>query len=90
MMKLGDAAALRIFALLLLLGLVSVAFLWTLNPVGSRNETTFAMYLSVDLVVFAMTSYIYREIKWKEGVGGVPLIGGCLMLLLLLFIGMTT
>lgn len=89
MTRLSDAAEFRIFALLLLLGLVSVIFLWTLNPVTSQGQTTFAIYLSVDLVVFAMASYIYRESKWKEEVGRLPLLGGCVMLLLLLFVGLT-
>jgi hypothetical protein len=74
--------------LLLLLGLVSVIFLWTLNPVSSQGEKTFAICLSVDLVIFGMALYIYRESKWKEGAGRVPLLGGCLMLLLLLFTGL--
>ena len=89
MNNLSDVSASRIFALLLLLGIISVAFLWTLSPVGSQGQTTFAISLSIDLVVFAMASYIYRKSKWKEGVGGAPLIGGCLMLLLLLFVGLT-
>jgi membrane associated rhomboid family serine protease len=88
MTRLGDTAALRVFTLLLLLGLVSVVFLWTLNPVSSQGQTTFTVYLSIDLVVFAMASYIYRKSKWKEGAGRVPLLGGCLMLLLLLFAGL--
>ena len=89
MTKIGDAAATRIFALLILLGIASVAFLWTLNPVGSQGQTTFAIYLSVDLVVFAMASYIYRVSKWNEEIGALPLFGGCLMLLLLLYVGLT-
>lgn len=88
MTRISDAAAFRIFALLLLLGIVAVAFLWTLNSVGSGDETTFAIYLSVDLVIFAMASYIYRVSKWKEGVGRLPLIGGCAMLLILLLVGL--
>jgi hypothetical protein len=89
MTRLGDAVAFRVFALLLLLGLVSVIFLWTLNPVSSQGQRTFAVYLSIDLVILGMASYIYRESKWKEGVGHAPLIGGCMMILLLLFTGLT-
>jgi len=89
MTKLSDPTAFRIFALLLLLGMLSVAFLWTLNPVGSQNQTTFAIFLSIDLVVFAMVSYIYRVSRWKEGVGRWPILGGCLMFLLLLCVGLT-
>ena len=89
MSKLSDAVAFRAFALLILLGLASVIYLWTLNPVQSPAETVFALLLSVDLVVFAMVSYIYRMSKWKEGVSRLPLLGGCVMLLILLFVGLT-
>lgn len=88
-MKLSNAGAYRIFALLLLLGLLSVIFLWMVNPIASQGETIFAIYLSIDLVVFAMASYIFRKSKWKEEVGRWPLIGGCVMLLLLLYVGLT-
>jgi len=89
MTKLSDAVALRAFALLILLGLVSVVCLWTLSPVQSQAQTAFALLLSVDLVVFAMASYVYRVSKWKEGVSRLPLLGGCVILLILLFIGLT-
>jgi hypothetical protein len=81
--------AFRAFALLILLGLVSVVYLWTLNPVQSKAQTIFALLLSVDLVVFAMASYIYRVSKWNEGVSRLPLLGGCIILLILLFVGLT-
>jgi len=89
MTRLSDLVAFRVFALLILLGLASVICLWTLNPVQSQAETVFALLLSVDLVVFAMVSYIYRMSKWKEGVSRLPLLGGCVMLLILLFVGLT-
>ena len=89
MTKLSDWATSRIFALLILVGLLSVVFLWSLNPVGSQDETTFAVYLSIDLVVFAMASYIFRVSKWKEGVGRLPLAAGCLALLILFYVGLT-
>jgi len=88
MTRLRDAVALRIFTLLILLGLASVVYLWTLNPIQSQAETVFALLLSVDLVAFAMVSYIYRMSKWKEGVSRLPLLGGCVMLLILLFVGL--
>jgi len=79
----------RIFALLLFFGVLSVIFLWTLNPVSSQSQTTFAIYLSIDLVVFAMISYIFRVSKWDEDVGRLPVIAGCLALLILLYAGLT-
>jgi len=88
MTKLSDVVVLRSFALLILLGLVSVVCLWTLNPVESQAQTAFALLLSVDLVVFAMASYIYRVSKWKEGVSRLPLLVGCVILLILLIVGL--
>jgi hypothetical protein len=89
MTKLSNWVASRIFALLILLGLLAVILLWSLNPVGSQDQTIFAIYLSVDLVVFAMASYIFRVSKWKEGVERLPLIAGCLALLILFYVGLT-
>lgn len=88
MTELSDTVAFTVFALLILLGLLSVIYLWTLNPVEPQAQTTFAIFLSVDLVVFAMASYIYRVSKWNERVGRLPLLGGCVMLLILLCVGL--
>ena len=88
-MKLNDWLTGRIFVLLLLFGLLSVLFLWTLNPVSSQSQTTFAIYLSIDLVVFAMVSYIFRVSKWGEEVRRLPLVSGCVVLLILLYMGLT-
>jgi membrane associated rhomboid family serine protease len=87
-MKLNDWLTYRIFVLLLIFGLLSVIFLWTLNPVSSDSQTIFAIYLSVDLVVFAMISYIFRMSKWGEDVKRMPLIAGCAALLVLLYVGL--
>ena len=89
MTQLSAAASMRVFALLCLLGVVSVTFLWTLNPVNPQSQTVFAIYLSIDLVVFAMASYIFRVSKWDEGATRWPLIGGCLFLLVLLLVSLT-
>ena len=88
-MKSNDWLTGRIFVLLLLFGLLSVLFLWTLNPVSSQSQTTFAIYLSIDLVVFAMVSYIFRVSKWGEEVRRLPLVAGCVVLLILLYMGLT-
>jgi len=87
-MKLNDWVTYRILVLLLLFGLLSVVLLWTLNPTGSQSQTTFAIFLSIDLVVFAMISYIFRVSKWKEEVRRLPLLAGCVALLILLYIGL--
>jgi membrane associated rhomboid family serine protease len=88
-MKLNDWVTYRILVLLLLFGILSVALLWTLNPTSSQSQTTFAIFLSIDLVVFAMVSYIFRVSKWKEEVRRLPLLAGCVALLILLYIGLT-
>jgi membrane associated rhomboid family serine protease len=88
-MKLNNWVTYRIFVLLLLFGLLSVAFLWTLNPIGSQSQTTFAIFLSIDLLVFAMVSYIFRVSKWNEEARRLPLLAGCVALLILLYIGLT-
>ena len=46
----------RIVALLILIASLSVFILWTVNPVGSGSETTFAVYLAIDLIAFALIS----------------------------------
>jgi membrane associated rhomboid family serine protease len=88
-MRLNDWVTRRILVLLLLFGILSVVLLWTLNPTGSQSQTTFAIFLSIDLVVFAMVSYIFRVSKWGEEVRRLPLLAGCLALLVLLYIGLT-
>jgi membrane associated rhomboid family serine protease len=87
-MKLDNWVAYRILVLLLLLGIVSVLFLWTLSPTGSRSQTTFATGLSGVLVIFAMISYIFRVSKWDEGVSRGPLIAGCVALMIIFYVGL--
>ena len=83
----GEDIGLRIVALLIIASVASVATLWTLNPTGSTNETTFAVYLAVSLLSFAMISYIYRSSKSGDGIGRLPLVAGCAFISALLFLG---
>jgi len=87
-LKLDEWTTNRIYALLLLFGLLSVVFLWTLNPLGSHSQTAFAIYLSIDLVVFAMVSYVFRVSKWNEEVKRLPLLAGIFAILVLLYVGL--
>ena len=80
--------AIRVVALFILLEIVSVSFLWTLNPVSGQGETTFALLLALDLVAFAMISYVYRVNKSGDGISRGPLIAGCCFALLLLVVGL--
>lgn len=52
--------------LLLVLQAVSVVLMWSLNPVGQRSETSFALLLAADLVAFSSVSYLGR----RENLGG--------------------
>jgi hypothetical protein len=46
----------------------TVVVLWLLNPLTQSATDTFALYLSLDLVAFAILSYTYRSLKN----GGTP------------------
>ncbi|MDG6941997.1 MAG: hypothetical protein JRN34_03635 [Nitrososphaerota archaeon] len=39
----------------------SIGVIWLLNPLTQSSTDTFALYLSVDLLAFAMMSYLYRS-----------------------------
>jgi hypothetical protein len=84
MSKFPERMKRRIVAFLLLLQLLSVYFLWTLNPVSEEGEAIFVLYLSVDLVSFAMISHIFRADKWKSSIRRATLLTGCCFLALLL------
>lgn len=82
-----EQITLRIVALLVLLELISVSFIWMLNPLTGEGETTFAIFLALDLVAFAMISYTYGTKRRGETISRGPLIAGCCFMLLLLFAG---
>lgn len=46
---------------LIALQVSTIAVLWLLNPLTQSATDTFALYLSLDLLAFAMISYIYRS-----------------------------
>lgn len=71
--------------LLVLLQLLSVYFLWALNPLSQTSEARFALFLAVDLVSFSIISYVYRVDKRGDGVNGGLLLAGCGIALLLMF-----
>jgi hypothetical protein len=88
MSKFIETMNLRIVALLLLLELLSVYFLWTLNSVGERSEGIFGLFLAVDLVSFSMISYIYRVDRLGDKVRHGSLFAGCCVIVLLLFVAL--
>ena len=75
----------RIVGLLIIVMAVSVYFLWALNSVNQVGEGVFAIFLAVDLVSFAMISYIYRTYKSGDGLNRGLLIVACCMILIFLY-----
>ena len=82
-----EKLGLRIVALLVLLELLSVYFLWILNPVGSASEPSFAVFLAADLVAFALISYVVRSMMSRDRFGRIPLIVGSIFIVVLIFVG---
>jgi len=83
-----ERMAIKIAALLLLVAALSVFVLWTVNPVGSGSEATYAMYLAVDLVAVAMISYVQRAVSREGRMSRVPLVAGCLFMIFLVVVGL--
>jgi hypothetical protein len=83
-----ERMGLRIAALLLLVAALSVFVLWTVNAVGSGSEATYALYLAVDLVAVAMISYVQRAIAREGRMARVPLMAGCIFIVLLVVAGL--
>ena len=54
-----------IFQVVMVVALQATAtvLLWLLGPITQAATDTFALYLSVDLVGFAMLSYMYRSMR---------------------------
>jgi hypothetical protein len=82
-----ERIAVRIVGLLVVVGFASSAVLWTIDTSLASGEQLFAVYLSIDLIAFAMISYVYRVTKTGDSIGRIPLLGGSILLLLLLAAG---
>jgi len=77
----------RMFVLLLLaVQGVAVVFSWLLNPLGPKSVTEYALLLAVDLVAFALVSYVGRLSGTGEYPKGVFVIGGSAVVLLFMFL----
>lgn len=83
-----ERMGLRIVSLLLLVAALSVFVLWSVNPVGSGSESTFALYLAVDLVSVAMISYVERAVTRDGRFARAPLVAGCVFILFLVVAGL--
>jgi len=82
-----ESMAVRIVSLLLIVAAVSVFVLWSGSPTGSGSETTFALFLAVDIVAVAMISFVERSVSDQGGIGRAPMIAGCCFLLILVVAG---
>jgi hypothetical protein len=58
--------------------------LWLISPLTQAATDTFALYLSLDLLAFAMTSYIYRSRRNAKEPNQAWMAGGYLALTVLL------
>jgi len=83
----NERTGLRVSFLLLVVALASVIALWTLNTTTASAQAVFAIYLAVDLVSFAMISYIYRLSKTGDPIRKVPMLAGFVFLLVLIAAG---
>lgn len=83
----AEQIAVRIVGLLVIVALASSVVLWTIDTSLASGESLFAVYLSIDLISFAMISYIYRVTKTGDRIGRIPLLVGSVTLLLLLAAG---
>ncbi len=75
----------RIIVLLLILQGVSIVLLWTLDALNEVSEGTFGLFLAVDMISFAMISYVYRHDKESEPPSRGWLAIGSVLILILLF-----
>lgn len=70
--------------LIIALQVTATALLWVLAPITQAQTDTFTLYLSVDLVGFAMLSYMYRAERQGRQASPSWLAMGYLSLVLLL------
>ena len=68
----------RVIPILVLLQALAVYSIWTLGAVNQGNDKLYGLYLSIDLVSFALVSYMYRV----EEVNPVLLLEGLLTVFL--------
>ena len=72
--------------LFLALQLVATILAWSLNPVGPRSESEFALLLAADLVAFAVVSYVARKGNREEPIRRGYVLVGSVVVMLLMFL----
>lgn len=76
--------AYRLVLLLLLLQGAATVTLWTLDPTSRTSQAVFAILLGVDLLAFAMVSYLYRMEKHGAAFSRPWVLTGCIVFVVLL------
>lgn len=88
MTEFSERIGLTLTGLLLVVAGACVIGLWTLSTSTTSGESLFAVYLSADLVAFAIISYIYRVNKVGGDLDPAPLMAGFLTLAILVTTGL--
>lgn len=88
-MRLGISLLSLQVLFLVALQLTSVVVLWLLDPLTQSATDTFALYLSLDLVAFAIMSYIYRSRRASKAPSPAWMAVGYLALVVLLVSNIT-
>lgn len=87
MTETDDMLGVQVVTLLVIVAFASAFVLWTIDTSLSSGESVFAVYLSVDLIAFAMISYIYRVTKTGDPLRRIPLLVGSCVLIALVVAG---
>ncbi len=62
-MKLGVSFLMIQVIFLLVLQGCAIIVLWSLNPLSQSTTDAFALFLSIDILAFAVMSYLYRSFR---------------------------
>ncbi|MDG6906063.1 MAG: hypothetical protein JRN20_09795 [Nitrososphaerota archaeon] len=79
----GYFARVQVVALILF-QVAAAVFLWRLNPVTTNGTALFAIFLSAEMLSFALISHIYRQSKREAEMSSKWLIVGYVVLGLLI------
>lgn len=87
MISADDWRTTRMLVLLLLaVQVVVVVLAWLLNPLGPKSETEYALLLGVDLIAFAVISYVGRLGFEEEAARGAYVLVGAAAVLFFMFL----
>jgi hypothetical protein len=82
---LSRRVATSIVVILIVLQVLATSAVWAFSTVGAESENLFALFTAVNLVAFAMVSYLYRSHKDSQPPNhGAMYLGFGVILLLLI------